>query len=378
MADLIALADFLEPVNIYALSDDEGYREGQLGHEMKIYEDEMPDLDEVDLVLVGCGEQRGTGKPVNNNAAPDAIRKQFYGLYFWHKDMKIADIGNVKTGASLNDTYAALASVLEELTRAGKAVVILGGSHDLTLAQYKSYVRQQKVVEAVCVDARIDLDIDSVHRQDNFLMEMLTGEPNFVRHYSHIGFQSYLVHPRMLETLDKLRFDCFRVGHVKERPEEMEPVIRHASLFSFDLSAIAYAYAPVNRYTPNGFTGEEACVLMRQAGMSPYVNTIGLYGYDPAMDQHDMTARQIAHMLWYLVDGRYKGKHEAPLEEAQAFNSFHLAFAEVEATFIQSKKTGRWWMQLPDRRYIACSYNDYLVASNNDIPERWLRAMERS
>lgn len=377
MADLIMLDDFLEPVNIYAISEDEGYREGQFGQVIRINEGEMPDLDGVDLVLIGCGEQRGTGKPVNNNSAPDAIRKQLYNLYFWHKDMVIADLGNVKTGATLADTYAALAAVLNELTAAGKTVVILGGSHDLTLAQYKSYAQRERVMEAVCVDARIDLDIDSVHRNDNFLMEMLTGEPNFVKHYSHVGFQSYLVHPRMLETLDKLRFDCFRVGHVKERPEEMEPVIRHASLFSFDISALAYAYAPVNRYTPNGFTGEEACVLMRQAGMSPYINTIGIYGYDPTLDQFEMTARQIAHMLWYLIDGRFKGKHEAPLEDVNAFNSFHIAFAEVDATFIQSKRTGRWWMQLPDQRYIACSYNDYLVACNNDIPERWLRAMER-
>ena len=36
-------------------------------------------------------------------------------------------------------------------------------------------------------------------------MEMLTGEPNMVRHYNHIGFQSYFVHPRMLETMDKLQ-----------------------------------------------------------------------------------------------------------------------------------------------------------------------------
>ncbi|MGV3767300.1 MAG: arginase family protein [Chitinophagaceae bacterium] len=377
MASLTLLADFLEPLNLFALSDDEGYQEGQLGTVIKAYEEEFPDLDDADIILLGCGEQRGTGRPVNNNAAPDAIRKQFYQLHYWHRDMVIADIGNVKTGASLNDTYAALYSVLQELIAAGKTIVILGGSHDLTLAQYKAYANLERVIEAVCVDARIDLAIDSVHRNDNFLMEMLTSEPNFIRHFSHVGFQSYLVQPRMLETLDKLRFDCYRVGHVKERPEEMEPVIRHASLFSFDVAAIAHAYAPVNRITPNGFNGEEACVLMRQAGLSPWINTIGIYGYDPAMDVQDMTAKQIAHMLWYVVDGRFKGKNEAPLSDETAFNAFHLAFAEVEATFLQSKKTGRWWMQLPDKRYIACSYHDYLVASNNDIPERWLRAMER-
>ena len=70
-------------------------------------------------------------------------------------------------------------------------------------------------------------------------MDLLTGEPNFIRHYNHIAFQSYYVHPRMLETMDKLHFDCYRVGSVKENIDEMEPVIRNSNLFSFDISAIA-------------------------------------------------------------------------------------------------------------------------------------------
>ena len=34
-------------------------------------------------------------------------------------------------------------------------------------------------------------------------------------------------------------------------------------------------------------------------------------------------------------------------------------------------------MRLPDHSYVPCSYNDYLVASKDEIPERWLRAQER-
>ncbi len=139
------------------------------------------------------------------------------------------------------------------------------------------------------MDALIDLNIDSTHRSDNFLMEMLTGEPNYIRHYNHIGFQSYFVHPHMLETMDKLRFDCFRVGNVKENIEEMEPVIRNSNLFSFDISAIANSFAPANLVSPNGFSGEEACILMRYAGLSPNVNTVGIYGFNPEKDKDSLT-----------------------------------------------------------------------------------------
>ena len=208
-------------------------------------------------------------------------------------------------------------------------------------------------------------------------MEMLTSEPNMVRHYNHIGFQSYFVNPHMLETIDKLRFDCYRVGMVKAQIEEMEPVIRNSHLMSFDISAIKNSDAPASTFSPNGLLGEEACNLTRYAGMSSSISTIGIYGYDAAKDVHNLTALQIAQMLWYFIDGKSRSNHESELGEKQNFNEFHTAFAEVDTVFVQSKKTGRWWMQLPDKKMIPCSYNDYVFASNNEIPERWLRAQER-
>lgn len=378
MHDYLNISDFLSPVDLHEISYDEGYKEGQLGKAIQPYTSEFPDLDEVQVVLVGCGEQRGSGLIHGHSKAPDVIRRQLYSLYYWHTDVKLADIGNIKTGSLYTDSYAALRTIVHELTNDGKTVIILGGSHDLTLAQYGAYADKEKAIEVSVVDALIDLNIDSPFRHENFLMEMLTGEPNYVRHYNHIAFQSFYVHPRMLETMDKLRFDCYRVGSVKENIDEMEPVIRNSSLFSFDITAIANAYAPANSISPNGLNGEEACVLMRYAGLSPTVNSIGIYGYDVQHDKDELTAKQIAHMIWYVLDGRSRGKREAQLDQRDSFNEFHLAFAEVETTFLQSKKTGRWWMQLPDKRYIACSYKDYLLASSNEIPERWMRAQERT
>jgi len=371
------ILDFLQPVNKFLLSDDQGYQHTQLGSNIDAYESCFPTLEKVDVIIIGCNETRGAGTP-GYAASADAIRKELYKLYHWHKDVRVADAGNIKLGATLHDSYAALKTVAKELLQHCKKVVIIGGSHDLTLAQYDIYGSMEKIIEVTCVDASIDLNMNSVLPVEHFLMGMLTGSPNFVKHYNHIGFQSYFVHPDMLETIDKLRFDCFRVGKVKENMEEMEPVIRNAHLFSFDISAIQHAHAPANRISPNGFSGEEACMLMQYAGMSMNVSTVGIYGYMPELDLHSLTAKQISHMLWYLMDGMLKGKYEAQLNESNNFNEFKLAFSEVETTFLQSKKTGRWWMQLPDGNFIACSHHDYATASQNEIPERWMRAVERS
>jgi len=319
------LHDFLEPILVGEINDDEGYNDGQLAGHIAIYENELPDITDTDIVFIGVTEARGAGViGKKTSAAANAIRKQLYQLHYWHKDVRIADLGNVKTGETLSDSYAATKTVVAELLRLKKTVVLLGGSHDNTLAQYFAYKELQQLVEATCIDATIDLRSESPIRSNNFLMEMLTGEPNLVRHYNHIGFQSYFVHPRMLETIDKLRFDCFRVGVAKDKIEEMEPVLRNSQLVSFDISAIKYSDAPSVQQSPNGFTGEEACILTRIAGMSNNTNTFGIYGYEPEKDINELTAKQIAQMLWYFIDGKSRAKQEAGLEELNNFNEYHL------------------------------------------------------
>ncbi len=370
------LHEYLSPLNIAELNNDKGYNDSQLANFIKIYESEIPDLENTDIVIVGVNEFRGEGIASDNDPA-DVIRSQLYKLHYWHKDVSIADIGNIKTGATLADSYAAIKIILKELLQMNKTVIILGGSHDNTLGQYYAYKDLNQIIDATVVDATIDLISESSARSENFLMEMLTSEPNMVKHYNHIGFQSYFVHPRMLETMDKLRFDCYRVGTVKEHLEEMEPAIRHSNMLSFDIAAIKHSDAPASSCSPNGFTGEEACNLLRYAGLSPVISTVGIYGYRPEQDEKNLTALQIAQMIWYFIDGKSRSKQEAELQDRNNFNEYHTAFAEVDTLFLQSRKTGRWWMQLPNKKMIACSYNDYVFASNNEIPERWLRAQER-
>jgi hypothetical protein len=85
----------------------------------------------------------------------------------------------------------------------------------------------------------------------------------------------------------------------------------------------------------------------------------------------------MAQMIWYIIDGVHRGKKEAPLTSLDRFKEFQIAFSDIDTQFLQSKSTGRWWMKLHSGEWMPCSYKDYLIASNNEIPERWLRALER-
>lgn len=336
------------------------------------------DWSDADIVLVGCGEWRGGDMKAAYSSSPDAVREELYKMYYWHNAIKIADAGNIRQGATLDDTRAALLTVLQEIHDAGKIALVIGGSHDLTLQQYEVFKKREQLAVASVADMLIDLDEAEGITPHSFLMDMLTGTPNFISHYNHIAFQSYYAHPHMLETLDKLRFDFFRLGKVREHIEDMEPVLRTSNLFSFDVSAVRWCDAPSNiKGSPNGLTGEEACLLTRYAGMSEALTSIGIYGYDDNDDTHGMTARLISQMIWYFVDGCLVRKTEAKLTEREEFIVFNVTFTDNDTTFLKSKRTNRWWMKLPDQSFVPCSYNDYLVASADQIPERWLREQER-
>ena len=336
------------------------------------------DWDDADIVMVGCGEWRGSDASADYNNGPDAIREELYKMYYWHKGITIADAGNIRQGATLGDTRAALLVVLREIHDAGKIAVVLGGSHDLTLQQYEVFKKAEQMAVASVADMLIDLDETESVTDRSYLMDMLTGTPNFMSHYNHIAFQSYYAHPQMLETLDKLRFDFFRLGKVREHIEDMEPVLRNSNLFSFDMSAVRYSDAPSNiNGSPNGLSGEDTCQLTRYAGMSEALTSFGIYGYNHVNDSHNMTAKLISQMLWYFVDGYLVRKTEAKLTDREEFVTFNVAFTDNDTVFLKSKRTNRWWMRLPDQSFVPCSYNDYLVASNDEIPERWLREQER-
>ncbi len=371
MQDLRA---FFEPVHFTEAQEGVKYHPLQWGAKIKYAFAEDFDINETDVILVGCGASKID--PFNETA--DVIRKHLYQMYHWHQDIRIADAGNVRLGASLNDTRAALLSVLEEIHSAGKVAILLGARHDLTLQQYEVFKKQETMAVATVADMLIDLDDTEEINERSFLLEMLTDTPNFISHYSHIAFQSYYTQPRMLETLDKLRFDFFRLGKVRENILEMEPVLRSSDILSVDMSVVRYGDAPANiKGSPNGLSGEEICTLTRFAGMSEKLSSLGIYGYDINEDTNEMTAKLITQMIWYFIDGLLVRKAEAQLSEKEEFVRFNVTFTDNDTVFIKSKRTNRWWMSLPDNSFVPCSYGDYLTASNNEIPERWLREQER-
>ncbi|MBN2175773.1 MAG: arginase family protein, partial [Bacteroidales bacterium] len=79
--------------------------------------EKFPKLSDVDIALIGVKEDRGSVNNQGCSFAPDYIRNSLYGLYRGNFNVKIADLGNIKRGHQIEDTYYALSTTLTELIK---------------------------------------------------------------------------------------------------------------------------------------------------------------------------------------------------------------------------------------------------------------------
>ncbi|MGX5687744.1 formimidoylglutamase [Arcticibacter tournemirensis] len=392
----MSLNDFFSPVDHNKISPQSGFQPGQLGARAIIYSGEFPELskENFDIALFGVLDDRNA---VNNQGCalgPDYVREKLYSLYEGTANVRIADLGNIKAGHTVSDTYIAVKTVVAELVKENILPVIIGGGQDLTYAQYMAYEELEQKADLVVIDPKFDLDgttdVSTIEtKSDAYLNKIFLHQPNYLFNFSNIGYQTYYVNQDSLRVMEQLLFDVNRLGDFYGRIPVAEPIIRNANILSFDISAIRSSDAGGNaNANPNGFYGEEACQLCRYAGMSDKLSSFGLYEFNPAFDRNGQTAMLLAQMIWYLVDGYYQRKSDFPLQPKSQYLIYRATLSDNthELVFVKSKKSDRWWMQVPyptshsgnDRYHLVpCRYDDYQTAVNGEMPDLWWRTYQK-
>ncbi|MCS6991254.1 MAG: formimidoylglutamase [Chitinophagales bacterium] len=366
------------------------YNCSQLGAHVIQPQKAYEQLEQVEVALLGVKEDRGSKRNAGSAAAPDDIRAQLFQLMRLEPSLRVADLGNIQPGASLKDTYVALRQVCEELLGRQIVPVVIGGSHDLTFAQYHALASVAESVHLCLIDSSLDFfDGEDPINDENFVGRIMVSEPSHLGLLSLIGYQTHLTTPESLAVLDRLHYEHYRLGKLRPDISEMEPVLRTAHMVSMDMSAIRVGDSPANYLaSPNGLFGEEACQLAYYAGQSNALRTFGLYGCNLLYDRNEQSLRLAAQVLWYLLEGLANRKADFPEDGSDDYLKYTVHFSNhaYELVFWKSRRTDRWWMQVPvgkkpfnSRKFelIACSYSDYLMAVREELPDRWLKAHAR-
>lgn len=379
----------LTPVRIKEFLNDWTLQSYHWGKKIGINTGELPDTNGCLIAIIGVNEGRGSLQNSGCATVADTIRQHLYRLAVNDYPLQVIDAGDVLIGETIEETYANLKMVMEWFLGQQILPIIIGGSQDITIGQYAGYEFLGQAVNLMVIDERIDLDDQEyLPPARTWINNIFNYDPKYLFNYAGIAYQTHFNSPEILKAIDALYFDAIRLGRLKENIQFAEPEVRDADLLSIDIAAIRGADAPGHAHaTPNGLSGEEMCQIMRYAGMSDKITSVGIYEYNPMFDNQELTAQLIAQMIWYFVDGYYNRKSDYPIVSEKDFTKYivNIADNEYDLTFWKSIKTGRWWVEVPfivQQRFerhqlVPCAYEDYEAAVKNEVPDKWLRIFHK-
>ena len=355
------LQNWLKPINITDFQDIiDKYPELLLNH-ITVFDDSLPDLKNIDIALVGLD--------INTT---NTVRKYLY------KFNNIFNISVVDLGDVLKKKPSFYIPVITELIQSGIIPIIIGDDAPFLQAQFQAYKPLKQVINIVSIERDLSPD----------WKEILETKKSHLLHASILGHQSHVANKEILTTLETKDADLVRLGRIRQGIDEVEPIIRYADMISLNLNVMKQAEVPAQANpSPSGLHIEEACMLLRYAGLSDKTSSLGIQGFRLDKDIDGQTAQAIAQLIWYFMEGVANRKRDFPVS-LDNMTEYIVDYKHYgyQLTFWRSNKSGRWWMQIPAKsekektsrhRLIPCSYQDYQLASDGKVPDRLIKAFNR-
>ncbi len=381
--------DYLFPVDDVVAAHSMLLSDQSLGHYISIHTKQhgIPELTNVKIAIIGIEEGRSAIDNKGTGQGIDFIRKQLYELYPGNWMISIADLGNIPQGNDIEDTYYAAKDLLSGLLKQNIIPIIIGGGQDLTYANYRAYDTLEQMVNIVSIDSKFDFgSIQDGITSQSYLSSIVMEKPNNLFNFSNIGYQTFFNPQEEIDLVNDLFFDAYRLGEVSKKIELVEPILRDADIVSIDIGSVRNSEAPANNNaTPNGFYGDDLCAIARYAGISDKVSSLGFYEFNHSLDNKNQTAQLIAQAIWYFLEGVNNRTHDYPFGTKDHYQKFMVPVEDEVLNFYKSNKSGRWWMEINlnvNNKYerhslIPCTYQDYLSANEQEIPDRWYKTLKK-
>ncbi len=356
-----------------------------LGKNIEIHSAKLgfPELKGCSIAIVGLSEIRNAFFPTTKYNLAD-FRKSFYGLFPGNWNFKICDLGNLPDGDSPEDTYFALKEICTHLRQINIVTIFLGGSHDLIFPMYQSYQANNQLVNIVSVDNQFDFSQEEeLISGRSYMSRIILEQPNSLHNFTNLGYQSYYIAQEELDLIEKLHFDSLRLGDLLDDISKSEPFFRDANIAGFDMKSLSWQAINDPYANPNGIDSRSVCALARYAGISDKIDIFSVFELINTIISHQL----LAQIIWYFIEGFSSRFDEYPVLTSIGFTRYTVALLDIEMVFYQSEKSNRWWIEIINQSYLnnknkttallPCTYQDYLDACNDKIPDKWWKATKR-
>ncbi len=367
---MVELRDYFEPGNNELKKN--RYAEGTYGKACQSLE-WIDEDQQIQIAIIGIPETRNAfGGSFEANV--DIIRSYFYQLAEIPR-LKVVDLGDLKLGKLVKDTYTSVRDVVQELLDKNIIPIIIGGSQDLTVPT-KACLNKQKEIELTIIDSRFDTNDNEFHSQS--YLNQITKEFQQKVLISMLAYQSYFVPANAMRRAYDNNWNLHRLGLVRNNFNQIEPIFRDSDLVSFDISSIRQNDCPAaSLLSPNGLYAEEACQLANLAGLSDKLKAFSVFECQTENDIKGQSAHLVAQIIWHFVYGISQRKNDFPYMNIDAYKKIFVKLDKIDSdlVFYENQLNKRFWVEIPTgkdnkTKLISCSESDYQKACHNEIPDR--------
>jgi Arginase/agmatinase/formimionoglutamate hydrolase, arginase family len=279
------------------------------------------DYEAADLVILGCPQDEGVRR--NNGRegaalAPQKIREQFYKLTTFNVRKKIIDLGDVKIGATLEETHETHCSIVKQVLADGKRLIVIGGGNDISYpdgrAMSETYGADNWI--AINVDSHLDVRVAEQRNSGTPYRQLLEEKLLVPKYFYEVGYQTHFCSPVYYEYIRNLGVNRISLELLRSRVEAdheiKEQIKQHfinhsksmSTFFGFDLDAVRSSDAPgTSAPSPLGLRAGEFITLVKYAASLANTKMVEFSEVNPKFDADNRTTKLVAIAMHRFCTG---------------------------------------------------------------------------
>lgn len=354
--------NLFNPIDISELNSN-----AEFGKHTQYYHlDEFPDLSNTNIVIFNTIEHQSN------------FRKYLYQFSYHFNSLKIADLGVYNSS-----DYRELVPFILEMLEKGILPIIISSDLEINFPILSTLSIDKKTFSVAIIDSFLRANENNINK--NHYLRIFQKFAHVLHDISNIGYQTHLNSESEISFYLDNELDAFRLGEIRKKINQIEPILRDKNFLLFNFSAFNNKeFNSDFSISSAGFSIDESAMLTYFGGESDLCKIFSLTTSN-VETPCQIEDQNLAILIWYFLEGVENRRNDYPLSTENMIKYIvNVSSQDQEIVFWKSNKSEKWWIEVikinEDKKYrrlVPCSYEDYLSARNNLIPERFFSSLSK-
>jgi formiminoglutamase len=341
------------------------YSDFSLKQNISIFQKPKFKLKKERIALIGC-----------NDGLLDAVRPILYAFAGNFGKTNIADLGNLKNLDADHNPQ-----LMQDLVDAGITPIVVSATASQLHSHLISSIKNKKKIHCSLIDETVPTKAQGPIDQ-RLLFPIATNKIQWPDQFKILGIQKHQVAAKQIQEAEKNNLRLFRLGGLKTDLTMAEPLLRDTNVLGFNGRVLKSSETQdKENHSPSGLSIDQACQLMRYAGINEQMQFVNIYGFDDRFAPNPTTAHAVAQLIWYFLDGFFDQKGDYPVDKRKLKSYVvDLKYDNLNISFWKSKKSGRWWVEVPRTKgksvLMPCSQKEYESCAAGILSDNLVEMLE--